>query len=393
MSTPNPDIFVQFEKQIADNLSPVLSPLGISHKVRIKDNCFHILVTSADNQDKEQIIPLIDKELIPFSFLAIPSAHVYFMINGEQTYLWDEPFVVGRYGWYRPPNAVNIPATGTTIQNPPLPEQTGGGESEDTPQPARLLPQHIGGDTWKVIGIGSIMGLVLTIVPFLHFIFSYFSTLVHELGHAMFAWLFGRLAIPAFDFMFGGGVTMIYDRAAGFEWFICIVFVIILFVSRHNILRIMWLSGFIAVYLILMFTHGDEWLGLFMGHGSELIFAGIFIYRGISSYACNSEAERYAYMMIGTFLSFHAIGFAHGLMFDPYKVSEYLDGKGGILDNDFVRIANDYWNTHLSAVVRVYYILALLTPVVTLLAYIYRYNWLSLLNRLMSVDEQESGRG
>ncbi len=242
--------------------------------------------------------------------------------------------------------------------------------------------------TSKVIIIGTILGLILNFVPFLHFIFGYFSILTHELGHAMFAWIFGRFAIPSFDFLFGGGVTMIYDRAMGFEWFATIALAILLILSWRNNLRMIWLTGFSVVYLYLMCSHADEVLGIFMGHGSELIFAGIFLYRGISSYACSHEAERYAYMMLGAFMIFHAMGFAHGLLFDKYKIMEYYEGKGGLLDNDFVRIADDYWHVKLSTVVSFYYALVLLTPVVTVWMYRHRDRWWRLLERLLSSDGQ-----
>ena len=238
----------------------------------------------------------------------------------------------------------------------------------------------------KVIWIGSILALILYIIPFTRFVFGYFSTLVHELGHAMFAWIFGRLAIPSFDFMFGGGVTMIYDRAMGFEWFATIALAVLLIISWRNRLRMIWLTGFSIIYLYLMFSHADEALGIFMGHGSELIFAGIFLYRGISSYACHNTTERYAYMMIGAFLVIHALGFAHGLLFDKYKIMEYYEGKGGLLDNDFVRIADEYWHVKLSMVVSFYYFLVLITPVVTFLLYRHRDRWHRLVARLLSRD-------
>jgi hypothetical protein len=240
--------------------------------------------------------------------------------------------------------------------------------------------------TWKVAMTGTILGLILFLISFTHFIFSYFNILTHELGHAMFSWMFGRFAIPLFDFMFGGGMTMIYDRAPGFTVVMAIVFIIVAFFSLRNFFRLAWLIVFAAVYFTIILTGADEALGIFMGHGSELIFVGIFLYRGISSFACQYEAERYVYIMLAAFMLFNDISFANGLLFDPSKVSEYMEGKGGIVDNDFVRVANEYWHVKLSTVVGFYYFLTLITPVITVLAYRYREWWWRMLARFISRD-------
>lgn len=257
--------------------------------------------------------------------------------------------------------------------------------SENTPI-VGLNKASFDATTWKVTAAGAFLGFILFFLPFTHFIFSYFNILTHELGHAMFSWMFGRFAIPSFDFMFGGGMTMIYDRAPGFTVVMAIVFIIAAFFSLRNFFRLAWLVVFGAVYFTIILTGADEALGIFMGHGSELIFVGIFLYRGISSFACKYEAERYIYVMLASFMLFNDISFANGLLFDPYKVSEYMEGKGGIVDNDFVRVANEYWHVKLSTVVSFYYFLSLITPVVTILLYRYREWWWHGLARFISRD-------
>ncbi len=58
------------------------------------------------------------------------------------------------------------------------------------------------------MGIGLVLALILPRFPFLNFIFTPILTIVHELGHTVASWLFGYPAYPAFDFQYGGGVTV-----------------------------------------------------------------------------------------------------------------------------------------------------------------------------------------
>lgn len=48
-----------------------------------------------------------------------------------------------------------------------------------------------------------IAALVVSRVPFLKYLFSFFAILVHEMGYAFAGWLFGYPSIPSFDFFYG----------------------------------------------------------------------------------------------------------------------------------------------------------------------------------------------
>ncbi len=73
------------------------------------------------------------------------------------------------------------------------------------PPPQTLGIPHAG---WKAAGLGLVFAIALSWFPFLSFILSPLTTMVHEIGHTAVLWLFGYPAIPAFDFANGGGVTM-----------------------------------------------------------------------------------------------------------------------------------------------------------------------------------------
>ena len=54
---------------------------------------------------------------------------------------------------------------------------------------------------------GFAIGLLAFYFQFTHFIFSYLTILIHELGHSFFGWIYGYPSIPSFDFTYGGGVA------------------------------------------------------------------------------------------------------------------------------------------------------------------------------------------
>lgn len=64
--------------------------------------------------------------------------------------------------------------------------------------------------------------LLCWLVPFCNHLLWIFTTLCHEMGHAAGALLVGRPALPAFDFSFGGGVTMTGER----RWWLLAVYLV-----------------------------------------------------------------------------------------------------------------------------------------------------------------------
>src|SRR5258705_7805858 len=72
---------------------------------------------------------------------------------------------------------------------------------------APIGPAALSRDAWRALGIGAVLAVVLTLIPFTRILFQPLITIVHELGHAVVAWMFGYPAVPAFDFSYGGGVT------------------------------------------------------------------------------------------------------------------------------------------------------------------------------------------
>jgi len=128
----------------------------------------------------------------------------------------------------------------------------------------------------------------------------------------------------------------------------------------------------VLVHLVLTFTRLNEVLILFMGHGTELLIAGIFFYRALSGAAVVHSVERPLYAAIAFFAVFSDLGFGYRLVTSPFARAEYADAKGGGHWMDFSRIAIDHLHVNLTAVASVFFICCLITLPLGFLAFRYQ---------------------
>jgi hypothetical protein len=223
----------------------------------------------------------------------------------------------------------------------------------------------------NAIAAGLVLGILVTAIGLTNFLLHPLLTLVHELGHAAMNWLFGYFAIPAFDFMYGGGVTMSFSRSALIMTAIYGGLGYLFYRYWHNTLTARVLLGATLIYLICAYTPIHEILILYMGHGFELLFAIIFLYQCASGLGCPLSVERPLYGMLGSYVIFNNVQFASDILMSPTARAMYEAGKGGVLDNDFVRLARDYFHTDLSHVFIFYLLCIAVTPVLAGLLFYY----------------------
>ena len=74
-------------------------------------------------------------------------------------------------------------------------------------------PQTLDRSGWIMLLVGPIVALACFAFFWLRWTLETFKTLVHEMGHAIFGWLFGYPSFPAFDVIWGGGVTVHTERS------------------------------------------------------------------------------------------------------------------------------------------------------------------------------------
>ncbi|MBZ5637950.1 MAG: zinc ribbon domain-containing protein [Acidobacteriia bacterium] len=262
-------------------------------------------------------------------------------------------------------------------------EGAGPGPRAPGPAAAGSDVRPIDGDGWRALGIGAGAAIVVFLVPFTSFVFSYFLVLLHELGHAAAGWIFGYPSVPAFDFSYGGGVTMHQDRQAALVVLVYAAIALGGWLLRGRRVALAVLAAATALYSLLAWTRGHEAVVLFMGHGSELVFAGIFLHRALSGEGLVARAERPAYAFVAIFTLLFDVRFALRLLGSPLERAIYEEAKGGGHWMDFSRLADDYLHTSLGAVALLFLAACALPPLLAILAHRYRPRLEAVLARIL----------
>lgn len=240
---------------------------------------------------------------------------------------------------------------------------------------------------WLAAG-GGAMGaaLVLGTLPFVSGVLSYFLVLVHEMGHAAVGWLYGYPSLPAFDFVYGGGVTTHQDRLPLIAFLVQAALLALAWVFRRNAASLGLTLGLAAAYGLTAWSDGHEVVILAMGHGFELVIAGIFVHRALSGNACHHEAERMLYGFVGFFVTFYDLRFAHGLVTSSFRREVYQVAKGGGHWMDFSQLAERHLHVSLEAVAAGFLVFCLVPPLVALGVNLRREETAALMLRLRRVE-------
>jgi hypothetical protein len=227
-------------------------------------------------------------------------------------------------------------------------------------------------DGWLVLAVGLFLAFAAVSINWLTYIFGLFTTMVHELGHTAFGWLFGYPSVPSFDFLYGGGVTLQRSRIWLLVAVVVSLFVWYIFKFRHRHILAAVLAATLMLYLAAALTQAHQGLILAMGHGSELLFAGVFFYRAIrSGTAAESWSRvwsRLTYAFISAFIIFDNIRFSYLLVFSPSQRHQYEAGGGFGYQMDFSRLADNYLNVDVTVIAVAFLLCCLATPV---LSYLY----------------------
>jgi hypothetical protein len=221
-------------------------------------------------------------------------------------------------------------------------------------------------------GLG--LALALTTLGPLRVLFRGFLILVHELGHAITYWIFGYPAVPSVNLLHGGGITLALNRLWPLVWLILLGLAYLLYRYRQSTNSVSWLLAITGLYSFCALTLWHQRLIAYMGHGAETLAISVCLYCAMGGYRCRHGGERTIYAMLGFFTWFEDIRFAGGLLWDADLQANYLNGIGGVLDNDFVRLADDL-GTGLASVAGCFLVTTILMPILTGLAFRYEQSW------------------
>lgn len=196
---------------------------------------------------------------------------------------------------------------------------------------------------WKLVAGGLVAALVAHAIPFIAFILSPLVILFHEFGHAAAAWLLGCPAIPAFDFVYGGGITQHQDFQLPLGLFIAAGWVWLLWTFRRNprILAAIGLSA--GVWLVAVSSEWRRELVIAsMGHLGEVILAGTLLFMALAGVGWRiREIERPLGAFAAFFVQIQTLRFAWRLRHDADYLAAYREGKGGALMSDLEVVALD----------------------------------------------------
>jgi hypothetical protein len=254
------------------------------------------------------------------------------------------------------------------------------------PKPTGKELQHISREGWSSLGIGALLAIFIMFFPCLNFIFSPLLTIVHELGHAAAGWLCGFPSVPTIDFQYGGGVTYQQHRSTLILLCVFLLYSYLFIYFRRNRLTLLVLLISLACYSALTFTYLHEIFIVVMGHGSELIFSGIFLYRAMSGYAVLVPLERPLYGFAGFFIQFYDMRFAIQLLLKPEYRTAYEDAKGGGHWMDFSRLAEEFFHVRLPVVALFFLCACLLPPLLSFLFFRYQPRILRICARLLKAQ-------
>lgn len=218
---------------------------------------------------------------------------------------------------------------------------------------------------WAALGGGFAAALVASLFPFLLYLLSFFSILVHEMGHALSGWLFGYPSIPSFDLYYGGGVTLHQNRFIFLSVVVLLLFAVLGYMVRESNAKLLMVAAGAAAYALLAFTFWHEVLIIALGHGTELIIAGIFIFRAASGRSILQKAERPVYAFIGFLVIIQNLIFNYRLITSTTFRFEYEYAKGG-MEMDYSRLAYEYLHISLISVATISLIMTIITPFISL---------------------------
>jgi hypothetical protein len=195
-----------------------------------------------------------------------------------------------------------------------------------------------GREPWVFLGLGLLTAPVFAWTPLLQYMAWFLASLVHEMGHAGLAWLCGMPAIPAISL--AGEAAAVHgaqSRLAALS--VAAVLAALAWTRLAGRARAVVLSALVLGYPVLAFTSMREVVHLLAGHGAELLFATLCLWKTLDGGFTDSRSERVLYGTVGWMLLGRNLGLCWGLIRSATARSEYRASGSFGLTNDYLRVA------------------------------------------------------
>lgn len=225
------------------------------------------------------------------------------------------------------------PLPASVVRENPVPRPAERGEHGRRPGEGR--------PPWKILVFGFIGALLAHAFWPTAAALGALQTLFHESGHAVVAWLLGHPSIPAFDFVFGGGVTSYGDFHLSIALLIAVAFGYLAWRLRtRQALVAVTAAVFLAWLIIVTSQWRRETVMASAGVIFELLLGAAFLYMTIANVGWRiPEIERPLGALVAFFALFKSWIFTMGLINNREVLDAYMRGKGGAMMNDLEVVA------------------------------------------------------
>lgn len=362
---------------IATLFNRSLQAKGITATVQLERNCLTIELASAHSIDQASTITFIRQGLNRLQPRRIHSVFVSAQLHQANEFAWMETFELDGMALPRAsaasPQIDSAPDTSSDSQlSTAIPAHAA--RPSRSPRSTALHSKPIQRQSAistkgvEALIIGAAVAIVLFSVGFLKVLFNGAVILVHEVGHAITDWAFGRPAIPTVNLLFGGGITLTFGQV----WLLNGLIYLGIGYLLYRLRRVPQFQGivvlFTVIYTYCLLTPTNQMLSVAMGHGMELVAIAGCLYLSASGKLCRIPGDRAIYAMLGCFICFSRLEFYWKLLQDPDFREWYEGGIGGMIDNDLVILATDYFHVDLSRIVSIFLVGCLLAPAIGLAA-------------------------
>lgn len=215
---------------------------------------------------------------------------------------------------------------------------TGSWSPSERASPVRAEAPGTRLEPWLFLGLGLVTAPLLAWTPILQYMGWFLAALVHEMGHAAFAWLCGMPAVPAISL--GGHAAAVH---APQSLLLALAIAVVLGLSLARVLvgrpRTVALALLALFYPVLAFTGVADVLHLLAGHGAELLFATLCLWKALDGGFTRTRLERALYGMLGWNLLGKNVALCWGLLRSVTARSEYRSSGSFGLTNDYLRVA------------------------------------------------------
>ncbi|MEM7205122.1 MAG: hypothetical protein AAF628_33015 [Planctomycetota bacterium] len=217
-------------------------------------------------------------------------------------------------------------------------------------------------------GAGVLLAPLFGLTPLLRYMAWFLTSLTHEMGHCAAAWFCGCPAYPAIR-LDGHAAAMHAEQMivlAGVIWF---ALGAAAWHQRGDRWRGLGLGAATLLYPAVAFTGLRELVFLLAGHGGEIAFAMVFLWRALAGGFSHSMAERVAYSTLGWLLVGRNVILSLRLVLSPQGRADYASSGSFGLTNDYLRVADDVFGGPLELVAAPMGLLAVALPVATVLVW------------------------